>query len=77
MRPPNAKRRPGRGGAAMVIGNGNAADHIANASLPQVPALAALRATVWRMSLLAGMLGAWTGAVAMWAFMLARMGRGR
>jgi hypothetical protein len=27
MRPPNAKRRPGGGGAAVLIGNGNATKH--------------------------------------------------
>jgi hypothetical protein len=35
-------------------------------ALPEELDLAKLRAAVWRMSALAGLLGAWLGATAMW-----------
>jgi hypothetical protein len=51
MRPPNAKHRPGGGGAAMLTGNGIAAEHSAPLSPGQVIPLGAYRVARDRLAL--------------------------
>jgi hypothetical protein len=54
---------------AAVLGQELTADRTASASFPQDRAELELRREIWRMSLLAAVLGSWTGSIITWALL--------